>query len=63
VRVEFMGEYYEVSSYEDAIRAKLRKVCAPPGGQAKGHVKFYGELTTYRGRWRFMIKSSDWIIK
>lgn len=54
--VEFLGETYDVWSYDAALRDKLREEFKE--GAA---LKFYGELGQYRGRWQFVIQDASWV--
>ena len=54
--VEFLGETYDVFSFDAALRKKLRaefKAGAP--------MRFYGELGQYKERWQFIIQDSSWV--
>lgn len=54
--VEFLGESYDVWSYDEPLRNKLRADFA-----AGATVRFYGELGQYRGRWQFVIQDPSWV--
>ncbi len=54
--VEFLGETYDVWSYDEALRNQLR--AANPAG---ARIRFYGELGQYRGRWQFVIQDPSWV--
>ncbi|MDO8543716.1 MAG: endonuclease/exonuclease/phosphatase family protein [Opitutaceae bacterium] len=54
--VEYLGETYDVWSYDEALRTKLR--AEHPAGAT---IRFYGELGQYRGRWQFIIQDPSWV--
>lgn len=54
--VEFRGETFDVWSFDEALRHRLREV-HPEGAT----LKFYGELGQYRGRWQFVIQDPSWV--
>ncbi len=54
--VEFRGETYDVWSYDEALRTKLRA-----DFKEGAEVRFYGELGQYRGRWQFVIQEATWV--
>ena len=54
--VEFLGETYDVWTYDEALRKKLRDEHA-----AGATLRFYGELGQYRGRWQFVIQDPSWV--
>lgn len=54
--VEFMGETYDIHSFDAALRAKLRSDFKE--GET---VRFYGELGIYRERWQFVIQDESWV--
>ncbi len=54
--VEFMGETYDIYSYDAALRTKLRA-----DFKAGATVKFYGELGVYRERWQFIVQDPSWV--
>lgn len=54
--VEFLGETYDVWSYDEALRNRLRA-----GYAAGATIRFYGELGQYRGRWQFVIQDPSWV--
>lgn len=54
--VEFLGETYDVFSFDAVFRKKLRadfKAGAP--------MRFYGELGQYKERWQFIIQDPSWV--
>jgi len=54
--VEFRGEVYDVWSFDEALRNRLR------AEQAEGStLRFYGELGQFRGRWQFVIQEASWV--
>jgi endonuclease/exonuclease/phosphatase family metal-dependent hydrolase len=54
--VEFRGEVYDVWSFDEALRNKLR-ADYPEGAT----IRFYGELGQYRERWQLVIQDASWI--
>lgn len=54
--VEFRGETYDVWSYDEALRKKLRSDHA-----AGATLRFYGELSQYKDRWQFVIQDPSWV--
>ncbi|MEY4940001.1 MAG: hypothetical protein RIQ93_1736 [Verrucomicrobiota bacterium] len=54
--VEFLGDTYDVWSYDEALRAKLRANYA-----AGAPIKFFAELGVYRERWQFVIQDPSWV--
>jgi hypothetical protein len=54
--VEFRGETFDVWSYDEGLRNRLRAEHA-----AGATLKFYGELGQYRGRWQFVIQDPSWV--
>ncbi len=54
--VEFLGDTYDVWSFDEALRKKLREEYA-----AGAMLRFYGELGQYRGRWQFVIQDPSWV--
>jgi hypothetical protein len=54
--VEFRGEVYDVWSFNEALRNKLR--ADYPAGST---LRFYGELGQFRDRWQFVIQDADWV--
>jgi hypothetical protein len=54
--VEFAGETYDVFSFDEAYRKKLRADFT-----AGEPMKFYGELGQYRDRWQFIIRDPSWV--
>jgi len=54
--VEFLGETYDVWSYDEALRNKLREE-----HKAGDTPRFYGELNQYRERWQFVIHDASWV--
>jgi hypothetical protein len=54
--VEFRGEVYDVWSFDEALRNKLR------ADYTEGAtIRFYGELGQYRERWQLVIQDASWI--
>ena len=54
--VEFLGETYDVWSFDPKLRAELR--AAHRAGQP---FRFYGELGQYKERWQFVIQDASWV--
>lgn len=54
--VEFRGETYDVWSFDEALRNKLR--ADYPEGST---IRFYGELGQFRDRWQFVIQDPSWV--
>jgi endonuclease/exonuclease/phosphatase family metal-dependent hydrolase len=54
--VEFRGETYDVWSFDEALRNKLR--AEYPEGAT---IRFYGELGQFRERWQFVIQDASWV--
>ncbi|MBI5690779.1 MAG: hypothetical protein HZC55_11865 [Verrucomicrobia bacterium] len=54
--VEFLGSTYDVWSYDESLRNRLRS------DHAEGAtLRFYGELGQYRERWQFIIQDPSWV--
>jgi endonuclease/exonuclease/phosphatase family metal-dependent hydrolase len=54
--VEFRGETFDVWSFDEALRNKLR-ADFPEGST----IRFYGELGQFRDRWQFVIQDPSWV--
>jgi hypothetical protein len=54
--VEFLGETYDVWSYDEALRNRLRAEA-----KAGDTLRFYGELNQFRERWQFVIQDPSWV--
>lgn len=54
--VEFRGETYDVWSFDETLRNKLR--ADYPEGST---IRFFGELGQYRDRWQFVIQDPSWV--
>jgi len=54
--VEFLGETYDVWSFDEKLRAEIR--AAHKAGQP---FRFYGEFGQYRDRWQFVIQDASWV--
>ena len=54
--VEFLGETYDIWSYDEALRNKLREE-----HKAGETLRFYGELNQFRERWQFVIHDASWV--
>jgi hypothetical protein len=54
--VEFLGSTYDVWSYDESLRNRLRTE------HTEGStLRFYGELGQYRERWQFIIQDPSWV--
>jgi hypothetical protein len=54
--VEFRGEAYDVWSFDEDLRRRLRAEF--PAGST---LRCYGELGLYRDRWQFVIQDPSWV--
>ena len=54
--VEFRGETYDVWSFDEDLRRRLRAEI--PAGST---LRCYGELGQYRDRWQFVIQDPSWV--
>lgn len=54
--VEFLGETYDVYSFDEALRTKLRA-----DYKEGAALRFYGELGQYRERWQFVVQDASWV--
>jgi hypothetical protein len=54
--VEFRGETYDVWSFDESLRNKLRAEY-----KAGDTLRFYGELGQYRDRWQFVVQDPGWV--
>ncbi len=54
--VDFLGDTYDVWSFDAKLRDKLR--AAHKAGEP---FRFYGELGQYKGRWQFVIHDESWV--
>jgi hypothetical protein len=54
--VEFRGEAYDVWSFDEDLRRRLR--ADHPAGAT---LRCYGELGLYRDRWQFVIQDPAWV--
>lgn len=65
IRITFRNESYEVFIYDEKLRRKIRETSrnAAKAGRPKVQLKFYGELTLNRGKWRFTAKSAEWVVQ
>lgn len=54
--VEFRGEAYDVWSFDEALRRRLRADF--PAGST---FRCYGELGQYRDRWQFVVQHPSWV--
>ena len=54
--VEFRGETYDVWSFDEPLRTKLRAEY-----KEGATLRFYGELGQYRERWQFVIQDASWV--
>lgn len=56
VHVTVAGEDYDVFTHDKDLRPRIRN-----RAKADGHLRFYGELGTYRGRWQFLLQCKEWL--
>jgi hypothetical protein len=54
--VEYRGETYDVWSFDEALRNRLRAEF--PEGST---IRFYGELGQFRDRWQFVTQDPSWV--
>ncbi len=54
--VEFLGQTYDVWSFDEALRNRLRAEF-----KAGDTLRFYGELNQFRDRWQFVIQDPSWV--
>ena len=55
VSVEVRGQTYDVFTHDKDLRPRIRE-------QARQNIlRFYGELTQYRGHWQFMLHGKEWL--
>ena len=54
--VEFMGDTFDVWSFDEPLRNKLRA-----DYKEGATLTFYGELGVYRDRWQFVIQDATWV--
>jgi hypothetical protein len=54
--VEFMGGTFDVWSFDQTLRTKLRAA-----NKAGTTMRFYGELGPYQERWQFVIRDASWV--
>ncbi len=54
--VSFLGEVYDVWSFDEGLREKLRERF-----RAGETVRFYGELGQFKERWQFVIPDESWV--
>lgn len=54
--VQFLGDTYDVWSFDEKLRAKLRAEF-----KAGDPLKFYGELGQYKERWQFIVHDESWV--
>jgi hypothetical protein len=54
--VKFRGETYDVWSYDEPVRTRLRAAY-----QAGDQIRFYGELGQYKEHWQFVIRDESWV--
>ncbi|MEI8292553.1 MAG: endonuclease/exonuclease/phosphatase family protein [bacterium] len=57
VSVQVNGVSYEVFCPEKKVLARLREAA-----QSEAHLKFYGQLGTFQGRWQFLLPTADWFL-
>lgn len=56
VSVTLNGLEYDVFTHNRQLREKIREVA-----REKSHLRFYGQLSTYRGRWQFVLHGLEWL--
>lgn len=56
VVVKVGGEWFDVFSHDPGIRGTLRR-----RAQSDGHLRFFGELGNYQGKWQLVVSAADWI--
>ncbi len=54
--VQFLGDVYDVWSFDEKFREKLRRQFKP--GEP---MRFYGELGQYKERWQFIVHDESWV--
>ncbi len=54
--VEFLGEVYDVWSFDAKLRDTLRA-----NHRAGDPIRFYGELGQHRERWQFVVQDESWV--
>jgi hypothetical protein len=54
--VQFLGDVYDVWSFDEKLRAKLRA-----DFKAGEPMRFYGELGQYKERWQFIVHDESWV--
>ncbi len=54
--VDFLGESYDVWSYDKEFRNRLRD-----SYRAGDVIRFYGELGQYKERWQFVVRDESWV--
>ncbi|MEI8312344.1 MAG: hypothetical protein WCH98_16445, partial [Verrucomicrobiota bacterium] len=57
VHVSVRGEDYDVFTHDKDLRPRIRE-----RAKTDGHLSFYGELGTYRGRWQFLLHGKEWLL-
>jgi hypothetical protein len=55
VQITLGGAVYDVFTHNQDLRPLLREAA-----RTSGHLRFYGELGTYRGRWQFVLHGKEW---
>lgn len=56
VSVTLNGLEYDVFTHNRELREKIREAA-----REKSHLRFYGQLSTYRGRWQFVLHGLEWL--
>jgi len=50
------NDVFDIWSFDKALREKLRDQW-----KAEDQIRFYGELSQYKGRWQFIIRDTSWV--
>lgn len=50
------NDVFDIWSFDKALREKLRDQW-----KAEDQIRFYGELSQYKGRWQFIIRDASWV--
>jgi hypothetical protein len=56
VSVTLNGLEYSVFTHNRELREKIRAAA-----RENEHLRFYGQLSTYRGRWQFVLHGLEWL--
>jgi len=57
VNIQLRGQEYNVFTHDKDLRSEIRQRV-----HRDGHLSFYGELGTFRGRWQFLLHGPEWLI-